>query len=170
LCLNPRWTQASKCVVNKKMLGICRAATMTKRELDHYGAHLIMRMRAAASPIRFAWAMLFALLLALRLLGSAGYMPDIERGRLTIVVCPDADLSAPLAIGGAHHHHGHGTHEHNVCPYAAAAALGAVSPDWTPVLGVVVFAATLLLGTAFALVHRRSTRDRPPAIGPPIPA
>jgi hypothetical protein len=154
----------------QKMLWICRSATVAKRELRHYGAHPIVRMRAAASPIRFAWAMLFALLLALRLLGSAGYMPDIERGRLTIVVCPDADLNAPLAIGSAHHHHGHGTHERNICPYAASAALGAVSPDWTPVQGVIVFAAALLLGSAFALVQRQSNRDRPPATGPPNPA
>ena len=86
----------------------------------------MIRMRAASSSIRFAWALLFALMLSLRLLGSAGYMPALDHGSLTIVVCPDADLNAPLALGTMpmpmHHHHGHMRHDHNVCPYAAAAA------------------------------------------------
>jgi hypothetical protein len=130
----------------------------------------MVRMRAASSPIRFAWAALFALLLALRLLGSAGYMPAVEHGRLAIVVCPDADLNAPLAIGMAHHHHGHANHDHNPCPYAAAAALGAVGPDRTPLLAPIFFAIALLLGRTFLFGERQSTRDWPPAIGPPIPA
>ena len=67
-----------------------------------------MQMRAAPTYFRLAWAMLFALLLALRLIGSTGYMPEFEHGRLTIIVCPDADPNAPLALGRAHHHHGHG--------------------------------------------------------------
>jgi hypothetical protein len=154
----------------QKMLWICRVATVTKRELGHYGAHLIMRMTAAIPPIRLGWAMIFALLLALRLLGSAGYMPEIEQGRLTIVVCPDADLNAPFAIGTSHHHHGHGKVDHNICPYAAAAALGVVDPSWTQLLIAPVFIVALLLGSRSVFAGRQSTRERPPAIGPPIPA
>jgi len=130
----------------------------------------MLRMRAAPDPIRFAWAALLALLLGLRLIGSTGYMPGVEQGRLTIIVCPGADANAPLALGMAHHHRGHGGHQHDPCPYAAAGALGAVGPDWTPLLGAILFAVVVLLGRTFVLIERQSTRDRPPAIGPPIPA
>lgn len=127
-------------------------------------------MRAAPSPIRFAWAALLALLLALRLVGATGYMPSVEQGRLTIIACPGADMNAPLALGMGHHHHGHPGHEHNVCPYAAAGALGAVGPEWAPVPGPILLVGVLLLARTLTVVERQSTRDRPPAIGPPLPA
>lgn len=128
-------------------------------------------MRSAPSPIRFAWSAVFALLLALRLLGSTGLMPGLSHGSVTIVACPDADLNAPLAIGMAHHHHGMGKHDHSICPYAAAAALGAVPNAFTPLLeGTLFFVAAVLLGRTFLFVERQNSRDRPPAIGPPIPA
>jgi len=129
-----------------------------------------MQMRAAPTHLRLAWAMLFALLLALRLIGSTGYMPGVEHGRLTIIVCPDAGPNAPLALGSAHHHHGHGGHDHNPCPYAAAGALGAVGPEWAPLLAIVAFAATLLPGRALQFAARELGHRRPPATGPPIPA
>jgi DUF2946 family protein len=137
-------------------------------EPDEPNAPLMVPMRAAPSPIRFAWAALFALLLALRLIGSAGYMPGVEHGRVTIIVCPGADVNAPLALGTADHHRGHGGHHHSTCPYAAAAALGAIGPDWTPLLAITVFAVALLIGRRFLFLERNATRDRPPAIGPPI--
>jgi len=130
----------------------------------------MLRMRAASTWIRAGCAALLALLLGLRLIGATGYMPAVEQGRLTIIVCPGADANAPLALGMAHHHHGHAGHEHNPCPYAAAGALGAIGPDWAPLLGAPVVAVLLLLGRTFVAVERQSTRDRPPAIGPPIAA
>jgi hypothetical protein len=108
-----------------------------------------------------------ALLLALRSLAPAGFMPDFENGAVTIVICPDA---APVA---AHHHHGSGDHkgQHQLCPYAAASALGALGPDWPPLLpAVLVFAAALLLGRTFLFIEQHSRRERPPLRGPPIPA
>ncbi|HEX5257488.1 MAG TPA: hypothetical protein VFW35_01765 [Sphingomicrobium sp.] len=124
-------------------------------------------MRAAANPVRSAWALLFALMLSLRLLGSAGVMPVLDHGSLTIEACPDADLNAPLALGTMHHH-GHMRHNHAPCPYAAAAALAATGPEWTPLVAILVFGAALLLGRMLPFMERQSTRDRPPAIGPPI--
>ena len=126
-------------------------------------------MRAASTSIRFAWGFAFALLLSLRLIGSAGYMPTGDHGSLTIVVCPGADLDAPLSLGTMQHH-GHMHHRHATCPYAAAASLGAVGNDWTPLLAATFFAIALLLGQTFLFVERQSNRERPPAIGPPIPA
>ena len=127
-------------------------------------------MRKAARPIRFAWAAAFALLLSLRLLGSAGYMPAVEHGALTIIACPDAGLSAPLALGTGHHHHHGAKHNHGTCPYAEASALGALAPDFTPLFAVPIFAVVLLLGRAFLFAEHQRTREWPPAIGPPIPA
>lgn len=128
----------------------------------------MLQMRAAPNPVRSAWA-LFALMLSLRLLGSAGYMPALDHGSLTLVACPDAELSAPLSIP-AMHHHGHMQHSHAPCPFAAAAALGAVGNDWTPVFAAILFSAALLLGRTFRVAERQSSRDRPPATGPPIAA
>lgn len=130
----------------------------------------MVRMRATSTSVRFAWVAVFALLLALRLLGSTGYMPAMDHGSFAIVVCPDADPNAPLSLGMMHHHHGHGNHDHNQCPYAAAGALGALGGDWTPLLAVLLVGIALMLGRTFQFIERQSTRERPPAIGPPIPA
>jgi hypothetical protein len=129
----------------------------------------MVRMRTAANPVRCAWAVLFALMLSLRLLGSAGYMPALEDGSLTLMVCPDAELNAPLAIATMHHH-GQMQHGHNPCPYAAAAALGATDAAFTPLVAILLVGMALLLGRAFAFVARRTGRERPPAIGPPLHA
>jgi hypothetical protein len=115
-------------------------------------------------------AALLALLLGLRLLGATGYMPAFEQGRLSIIVCPSADENAPLAIGVAHHHHGHSKHDHGTCPYAAAASLGALGPGWAPLLGLVFFAVPLSLGRTYAFAVRHTLRARPPSRGPPLPA
>ena len=126
-------------------------------------------MRAAANPVRSAWALLFALMLSLRLLGSAGVMPALDHGSLTLIACPDAELNAPLALATMHHH-GHMQHDHSVCPYAAAAGTGATDAVFVPLVAILVVGMALVLGRVFAFVETQSARDRPPAIGPPIPA
>ena len=124
-------------------------------------------MRAASHPVRFAWAAIFALLLAVRLLAPAGFMPAFENGSVTIIACPDADP----AVSVMHHHHG-ADHAalHHPCPYASASGLGALGTDWTPLLFAALFAAALRIGRAFLFIERRRDQERPPAIGPPIPA
>ena len=126
-------------------------------------------MRAAANPVRFAWALLFALMLSLRLLGSAGFMPALDHGSLTLIACPDAELNAPLTLPTMHHH-GHMPHSHSVCPYAAAAGLGATDNVYVPLVAMLLVGMALLLGRTFVFVQRQNRRDRPPAIGPPRPA
>ena len=110
------------------------------------------------------------LLLSLRLLGSTGYMPAIDDGGLTIVACPDADANAPLTLGTMHHHHGHANHNHNICPYAAAGAMGALGADFPPLVAALIFASAVMLRRTSVPVERQARRDRPPAIGPPVPA
>lgn len=129
----------------------------------------MLPMRAVSTSVRFAWAALLALLLALRTIGGAGYMPALDHGRPSIMICPGADLDAPLSLGTMHHH-GRMQHKHATCPYAAAAALGALTNDWVPLLAAVLLAVVPLLGRTFLFLDLQSRRERPPAIGPPVPA
>jgi hypothetical protein len=130
-------------------------------------------MTAAPNPIRFAWAVLFALMLSLRVLASTGLMPVVDHGRLTIINCPDAVETAPLALSGRdlhHHHHGQADHRHDPCPYAAASWLSFVGNDYVLLSAIAIpifacFAAPIAL---VPVVKRRQLR--PPAIGPPFPA
>ncbi|HYX45715.1 MAG TPA: DUF2946 family protein [Sphingomicrobium sp.] len=123
-------------------------------------------MRAAPVHIRFAWATILALLLALRSLAPAGFMPAFDHGRVTIVACPDA---APVGSMQAHRH---GDHKglHQPCPYASASALGTCGADGPPLLAAAFFAAALLLGRRFLFVERQSRRARPPSRAPPTRA
>lgn len=118
---------------------------------------------------RSALAVLLALLLALRLLGSTGYMPGFDQGRMTLIVCPDADSNAPLSVGLSHHH-GKMKHNHNACPYAAAAGFAALGTDFAPLIAVLVFGMALLLGRTLLFIERSNKRERPPLRGPPLPA
>ena len=123
----------------------------------------MIRMREAPLSIRLAAAALLALLLAVRSLAPAGFMPSFDRGSITIVACPDA---APHAK-----HHGSKEHkkQHQPCPYASASTLAATGPDWAPPLAVIFFTVALLLGRTFVFVERNAARERPPSRGPPIP-
>jgi hypothetical protein len=105
-------------------------------------------------------------LLALRCLAPAGFMPAFDHGAVTIVACPGGDEAVPSLM----HHDGEHKSLHQLCPYASAASLGALGPDWTPLLQVLVFAVALLLGRTFLFVERHAVRERPPSRGPPIPA
>ena len=125
-------------------------------------------MRSAPSFARFLCAALFALLLGLRLLGATGYMPGFEHGAVTIVVCPDADVDAPMA----HHHHGHSEHQHGgLCPYASASSLGALGAEFGVLIAVLIFAAAMLLPCRTSLFFGRNRlRERPPSRAPPLTA
>ena len=127
----------------------------------------MVRMRAAPTLTQFAFGALLALLLAVRSLAPAGFMPAFDHGAVTLVPCPDAE---PAMWGMHHHHPGDHSLAHHQCPYASAAGLGALGRDWMPLLALPFFAAALLLGRTFLFIERQSARDRPPAIGPPIPA
>lgn len=111
---------------------------------------------------------MLALMLALRLLTPAGFMPAFDRGAVTIVACLDAD-GGPSA-GAVHHHHGGSKAVHETCPYAAAAGLGGLAADFAPILALLILAPALLLGRTFQFIERQATRLRPPSRAPPIPA
>ena len=124
-------------------------------------------MRHAHAPTRTAWAMMLGLLLALRLLSPAGFMPAFADGRVTIVACPDT-FDAPIA---AHHHHGEtGQSLHQHCPYASAAGLGALAADFAPLLGDLIPAATGLVAGTIQQSSHDHRQLRPPTRAPPIPS
>jgi len=131
-------------------------------------------MNRSSTIRRSAGAVLFALLLSLRLIGATGYMPSFNDGRLALIVCPDADENAPLAIGPAHHHHDHHhgntQHRHQPCPYASASPFDALGTKFGALVVLLIFAVNLLVGRTFLFVERHRFHDRPPPIGPPLPA
>jgi hypothetical protein len=112
------------------------------------------------------WAIVLALLLGLRLLSPAGFMPAFERGAVTIVVCPDAD---PAGATGGHHHHAP-KKAHQPCPFAAASALVLPIGDLPLPAAFLAIGLALLLGRTFLFIERSRSRERPPLRGPPLPA
>jgi hypothetical protein len=121
--------------------------------------------------MRSAWAILLAAMLALHVVSSAGYMPDVSGGRLTLMLCPDGEWAAPsmaMPMGGDNH--GSKPAGHRPCPYAAAAAMpfaGAAPVSLLPVdlRAFALFAPILLQSPA-----QQRHAARPPSTGPPLPA
>jgi hypothetical protein len=114
---------------------------------------------------RSALAIVLGLMLATRLLVPAGFMPEFGNGTLSIVSCPDAGPAA----GGHYSHHGQPKKTHSPCPYAAGATAASLA-DADPQLLIALFGAALLAWRTFVFLQRSSSRERPPARGPPIPA
>jgi hypothetical protein len=119
--------------------------------------------------MRFAAAALLALLLAVRSLAPQGFMPQFDRGALTIVACPDSSPAVAAQFHQRHHHPADHRLAHEPCPYAAVSQLGATGADWGGfAIGALFFAALLLLGRSVHFIERHSNHERPPAIGPPV--
>lgn len=125
-------------------------------------------MRSSRAAARTAVALAMALLLALRLLNPAGFMPAFDRGAVTIVACPDG---APVAGVAGHDHQQHSKAKlRQTCPYASAAALGGLVSDAPPLAALVIVGLALLLGHSFTFLDKQRAHARPPLRGPPIPA
>ena len=123
-------------------------------------------IRSASLATRSIAGALLALLLTLRLLSPAGFMPSFEHGAVTIVACPDAGSpSAPNT-----HHHGGSRAQYQHCPYAAGAAGGMLAPLFGLVAAVVLFGPTPVLGRTLRFVEHYRAHDRPPLRAPPLPA
>src|SRR5689334_2350602 len=115
-------------------------------------------VRKASVLIRAVIGAALALLIAVRLLSPAGFMPSFEQGSVTIVACPDFDL--PSAMG--HHHHGTKGKAHQTCPYAAASALGTADVGGFILAVVLLVGAALLLGRPSDYVAADRRYRRPP--------
>ena len=128
-------------------------------------------MRTPHFLTRAVCGTLLAIILALRLLTPAGFMPAFDHGAVTIVVCPDADAEPTLAMA-VHHQHGNRHHQqlHQPCAYASASGLGVLAVGFAPAIGALILAAALLLGRNFLLIELDRAHVRPPPRGPPLPA
>ena len=122
----------------------------------------VLRMTRHAGILRPAMAAMLALLLAVRLLSPAGFMPAFDHGSVSIVVCPDGE---PGPTPMAHHRHHGDSQQH--CPYAAGTA-PATTGELILVSAALLAAALLISGFAFDLFGRHRLRDWPPSIGPPL--
>ena len=128
-----------------------------------------MPTRAAPAVTRSAWAAMLALVLALRLLTPAGFMPSFEQGRIAVVPC-DGIVAAPPPMKMAHHDgHQHGKAGHQPCPYAAGASPASLPLDSFAGIEPPLISATTLAAFAAAF-FLRSRQDRPPSTGPPAAA
>jgi hypothetical protein len=115
--------------------------------------------------MRALWALLCLAALALRLGIPTGFMPGVEHGRLTIVECPGSNPLPPM--GGMHHSSGKAS---QTCPYATATGAAVAGEQPKMPLQPLVAPVPFPLGVEQVLVIPRGQHDRPPAIGPPIPA
>jgi hypothetical protein len=129
----------------------------------------VAAIRTASALTRGTCAALFALLLALRVLSPAGFMPDFSGGGVTIVRCPDA-APVPAMHHAAGEHHGKSQAAHQPCPYAAAPPLAAATAEAPRLAPVLRLAAPPLIGGPLDLVEPARPHLRPPLRGPPIPA
>jgi hypothetical protein len=131
------------------------------------------RMKTATASTRLAWAALLALLLAIRVVATCGYMPMVEHGRMALMLCPDGEWTAPaVAMPGMGKMGDQGPKQahHQQCPYAVAAAIPFASGNSSalPVLPALLF---LLIGASvFSSLVCRTPFERPFSTGPPIPA
>ena len=131
----------------------------------------MLRMSTAKSSAKLVWTALLALLLGLRLVASAGYMPSVDKGRLTLMLCPDGEWTAPApAMAGMAHDHGSNHAHHQQCPYSLAAATPVASGDSAPLLPLPLLVFGLLGTVVLVPLACRSRFDRPFSTGPPIPA
>lgn len=127
----------------------------------------MLRVRAALVPVRFLWAALFAVTLAMRLLTPSGFMPAFDQGRLTIVDCPGSGAAPMLPMRGMDHDPGKTC---RLCPHAIATGAGLT--DGAPVgIGAPIFAAFVpVIWQLLTLEVASIKHSRPPAIGPPPPS
>jgi len=123
-------------------------------------------LKQCSTPMRALIGALVAMLLAIRLMSPAGFMPSFEHGSVTIVACPDA---GPAVAPMSQRHHGR-QDQHQPCPYAAASALGTAADPMPWAIAVVLLAAALVFARPYRLPDRRRDYEHPPSRGPPVPA
>lgn len=123
--------------------------------------HMWVVSRAA----RTVGVALITLLLGLRILSPAGFMPDFDHGAVTLVACPDTELPA-MSPGAMRHQH---DKKHpSPCPYASASSLSALGEPSALLFDALMLGGSLLLGRTFLFIERYHRRDRPPLRGPPL--
>jgi hypothetical protein len=131
----------------------------------------MIRFRASVAQTSLGWAVLLALVLAMRLAIPCGYMPVWTGGQLAIEPCDGTGpIHTPVSGTMVHHqdHHGKDKAAHrSICPFAAAAAQALPHSGIALAEVVLLLGAALLLGRAFCFIGRHRIHERPPLRGPP---
>jgi len=123
----------------------------------------VIQPRAASAATRAAFAAVLAILMALRLVNPAGFMPAFDHGAVTIVACPDFQPSAARMM---HEHHRGSKKVQQHCPYAAGAA-SATAAELVIPIDRVLPRSTALLNSASESTAPHRFWNQPPATGPP---
>ena len=126
-----------------------------------------MLRSSLSSAQRACWAVVFALLILMRLLTPQGFMPVVEAGHVTVTLCEDAGGEI-----GATAHHGHAKKDkarhRQSCPYAAAAAQTLVDPPTTTIPLPLAFGSAENHSGLLAHVAVQQKIQRPPSRAPPV--
>jgi len=125
--------------------------------------------RAALTPIRRAcWAVAFALLVAMRLLTPAGFMPAWDNSQVRIILCDDSGTQIGAATHHAHQGKSDGSKHHQSCPYAAASATPFLTLPAIAVAPPLEIASDLSASTQPARFQVERKVERPPSRAPPV--
>lgn len=128
-------------------------------------------MRTSPVSSRFVWAAFLTLFIAMRVLISTGYMPEVEQGHVTVILCPDGEWTVPASsMPGMDREGGSNATHHEQCSYAAAAAMPFATGDSTPLLALLILAFSVLILFAPPSIARSCRFERPYSRGPPLPA
>jgi len=125
-------------------------------------------IKAASSSARAFWTGVFALVLALRLMTPAGFMPSWANGPL-ITPCTELASELPDPANGHHGDKEKTPKAHSLCPFALAGHDVADRPIADNVEGTRIFAVGLpssALGPDS--VGQRLAAPPPPPTGPPF--
>lgn len=128
-------------------------------------------VRASSASTRECWAVVLALLLAMRVLASSGLMPAWSAGQLSLVACDGAG-AAGLSVG-AHRdqepEEGTRDEEGAACPYAVASAQPWIGAEPVAVGGTTSAPFLKPLEATSQGAQARGP-NRPPSTGPPVAA
>jgi hypothetical protein len=134
---------------------------------EAFKARAVVRRAALTSTLRACWALAFALLVAMRLLTPAGFMPAWSDSKVRIILCDDSGTQIDAATHHAHQGKSDGSKHHQSCPYAAASAIPFLSPAIAvaPPLEIASDLSASIQPARFQ-VERRI--ERPPSRAPPV--
>ena len=131
-------------------------------------ARAVVRRAALTSTRRACWAVAFALLVAMRLLTPAGFMPAWGDSQVRIILCDDSGTQIDAATHHAHQGKSEGSKHHQSCPYAAASATPFLTLPAIAVAPPLEIASDLSASTQPARLQVGRKVERPPSRAPPV--
>ncbi len=135
---------------------------------EAFKARAVVRRAALTSTLRACWALAFALLVAMRLLTPAGFMPAWSDSKVRIILCDDSGTQIDAATHHAHQGKSDGSKHRQSCPYAAASATPFLAPPAIAVAPQLEITSDLAASTKPARLQFERKIERPPSRAPPV--